>query len=133
MKMKPIYMNTGVLAYIGDAAYELHIRRHIVGRGLVRADRLHSSAVRFVRADAQAGFIRKILHKLPEEEVALVKRARNHKISSKPKNANPVDYKWATAFEALLGYYYLSGQEEKLEETIEGALEYIGGEKNEQG
>ena len=131
--MKPISMNTGALAYIGDAVYELHVRKHIIGQGLVHADRLHTSAVRFVRAEAQAGFIRKLLPDLPEDEVSLVKRARNHRISTKPRNANPVDYKWATAFEALLGYYYLSGQEEKLESTIKNAIDCIGGKKNEQG
>ena len=130
---KPILMNTGVLAYVGDAVYELHIRKHIVDLGQVRADRLHRSAVRFVRADAQAEFMKKIIDGLPEEEVSLVKRARNHRISSKPKNADPVSYKWATAFEALLGYYYLSGQEEKLERTVKSALDFIGGKKNEQG
>lgn len=119
------FMNTTVLAYIGDAAYELYIREHVIDSGLVRADRLHHTAVRYVRAGAQARAIKQIFDELPEDQQALVKRARNKKSATKPKNADPVEYKWATAFEALAGYLYLEGREQELFHLFERARTII--------
>jgi hypothetical protein len=62
---------------------------------------------------------------LTEEEKALTKRARNHKIATKAKNATPMDYKWATAFEALLGYLHLKCDFERLDEVAGAAIKYI--------
>jgi ribonuclease-3 family protein len=121
----PMKVNTGVLAYLGDAVYELYIRKYVVDTGSVHADRLHSAAVGFVRAEAQAMVCRSIADDLPEDERDLVRRARNRRVGSGPKNADPMDYKWATAFEALLGYYYLSGKTEEMEEVILRAINLI--------
>lgn len=121
----PARMDTGVLAWVGDAVYELHIRVYAVGSGVIQADRLHRAAVKYVRADAQAQVMRTILPGLSDAEQALVRRARNKRVATKPKNADPVAYKWATAFEALLGYYYLSGQEAMLKATIQKAVDLI--------
>ena len=118
------FQNSTVLAYIGDSVYELHIRKHVMKAGQTNADRLHQTAVRFVRAEAQAAALKNLLAELTEEELALVKRARNKKSATKPKNADPVEYKWATAFEALIGYLYLSDNIERLNEIIEKAIEF---------
>lgn len=119
------YGNTTVLAYVGDAVYELYIRRHVFALGEIHADRLHQAAVKYVRAEAQADAVKALTDDLTEDEVLLVKRARNKKITSKPKNADPVIYKWATAFEALIGYLYLSGNSQRLEEVIRKAIDHI--------
>ncbi len=113
------YMNTTVLAYMGDAVYEVFVREHVIASGQIHADKLHHSAVRYVKAEAQANALKQMLEKLSETELALVKRARNKKITSKPKNAEPVVYKWATAFEALVGYLHLSGQIQRRDEIME--------------
>jgi ribonuclease-3 family protein len=118
-------MDTGSLAWVGDAVYELYVREYVVGTGLIQADRLHRAAVKYVKADAQAHIMRSILSGLSAEEQTLVRRARNKRVATKPKNADPVAYKWATAFEALLGYYYLSGQETALKSTIQRAVDLI--------
>lgn len=118
-------MNTTVLAYFGDSVYELYVRKHVLDTGQVNADKLHQSAVRYVRAEAQANAIKEIFDSLTEEEQTLVKRARNKKITTKPKNADPVIYKWATAFEALIGYLYLSENNEKLSAIIRKTIEII--------
>jgi ribonuclease-3 family protein len=89
------------------------------------ADRLHKAAVKYVRAEAQAEAVKRLLDSLSEEEISLVKRARNKRSATKPKNADPVSYKWATAFEALIGYLYLSGNKERMEEIINAAMESI--------
>ena len=114
-----------VLSYIGDAAFELIVRKHVVSAGIVRGDRLHQAATGYVRASAQAKAVKFIFDSLNEEEQHLVKRARNKKTSSKPRNADPVEYKWSTAFEALLGYYSITGQDEKLEAAARQAIAMI--------
>jgi ribonuclease-3 family protein len=125
MKDDPLYANTTVLAFLGDAAYELRIRAHVVRAGIADADRLHRAAVRYVRAAAQATAMKALFPALPVEEQTLAKRARNKKISAKPKNADPIDYKWATAFEALLGYYSMLGQHEKIDAATAAAIRII--------
>lgn len=119
-------INTTALAYMGDAVYEVYIRRHVMETGRVHVDKLHAMAVPFVKAEGQAKAIKYLIEEfLTEEEKALTKRARNHKIATKAKNATPMDYKWATAFEALLGYLYLKGDVERLETVIAEAIKYI--------
>lgn len=124
-----LYMNTTVLAFLGDTVYETYVRRHVIEKGRFSADLLHRAAVRFVKADAQAFALKAMMDGLTEEEQNLVKRARNKKISTKPKNADPVVYKWATAFEALVGYLYLSQDHVRMEEIIAEAVEIIEGGK----
>ncbi|MDR2157677.1 MAG: Mini-ribonuclease 3 [Clostridiales Family XIII bacterium] len=121
----PMEMNTGVLAYIGDAVYELYVRKYVTDTGQIHANRLHTASVKFVKAEAQAMVCRTIASELPEEERALIARARNRRIGTGAKNAKPMDYKWATAFEALLGYYYLSGRTDEMEAIISEAIRLI--------
>lgn len=123
-----IKMDTTTLAFIGDAVFEEYVREYVVQCGTLKANRLHAQAVRFVNAGAQAKIMKTLLDDLPEKEQALVKRARNKKTNTKAKNASPMDYKWATAFEALIGYYKLSEQIDVMEETIIKALNVIDSE-----
>lgn len=119
-------INTTALAYMGDAVYEVYIRKHVMETGQVNTDRLHFMSVPYVKAEGQARAVKSIMNGfLTEEETALVKRARNHKSASKPRNANPIDYKLSTAFEALIGYLYLCGNIERMEEVIEKAIKVI--------
>ena len=113
--------NSIALAFLGDAVYERFIRERIVRHGSVGADKMHREAVRYVKAAAQEHVLRVMADSLTEDETDVVRRARNHKITSKPKNADPLTYKMATAFEALLGYLYLDGQDERLAEIMEKA------------
>jgi ribonuclease-3 family protein len=117
--------NSIALAFLGDAVYERFIRERILRHGSVGADRMHREAVRYVKAAAQEQSLRALSDELTETEADVVRRARNHKITSKPKNADPVTYKMATAFEALLGYLYLDGQEERLQAVMERAARVI--------
>ena len=117
--------NSIALAFLGDAVYERFIRERIVRHGSVGADKMHREAVRYVKAAAQEHVLRAMTDDLTEDEADVVRRARNHKITSKPKNADPLTYKMATAFEALLGYLYLDGQEERLAEVMERAAQIV--------
>ncbi|MBR3396054.1 MAG: ribonuclease III [Firmicutes bacterium] len=117
--------NSIALAFMGDAVYERFIRERILRSGKTGADKMHRAAVRYVKAAAQELSLREMLDDLTEDEQVVVHRARNHKITSKPKNADPLTYKMATAFEALLGYLYLSGQSERLAELMERAAQTV--------
>ena len=117
--------NSIALAFLGDAVYEKFIRERILRGGSVGADRMHREAVRYVKASAQEQALRAMQEDLTQTEADVVRRARNHKITSKPKNADPVTYKMATAFEALLGYLYLQGETERLEAVMRRAAETI--------
>ena len=118
-------MNTNVLAWMGDAVYEVHVRKYVVDTGQIHADKLHTSAVKYVKAESQALVMKEIFDSLPEEEQTLVKRAKNRRSKTKAKNADPVDYKWATAFEALIGYYYIEGKIDKMNEIMKRAVDLI--------
>ena len=117
--------NSIALAFMGDAVYERFIRERILRSGKTGADKMHRAAVRYVKAAAQELSLREMLDDLTEDEQVVVHRARNQKITSKPKNADPLTYKMATAFEALLGYLYLSGQSERLAELMERAAQTV--------
>lgn len=118
-------INTTALAYLGDAVYEVAVRNFIMQTGQHNADRLHQIAVRFVRAEGQAMAMKKLMPELSEEEQALVRRARNRRITSKPRHAHPVTYKLATAFEAFVGYLYLTKNQERLDWFMDRAIAII--------
>ena len=126
MNKNPKEINTTALAFLGDAVYEIYARKHVMENGCQRADMLHRMAVKYVCADGQAKAVKSLMTDyLTEEEVRLVKRARNHKTTSKARSADPVTYKLATAFEALVGYLELSGDKARLEAVIAEALKRI--------
>lgn len=116
-----------VLAYIGDAAYELVIRTVLVCRGGRQANTLHKRASNYVKASAQAAMIEKLQEELTEEELQIYKRGRNAKTVSMAKHATMHDYRHATGFEALMGYLYLTGQTSRMIELIKLGMEKTGG------
>lgn len=118
-------MNTTALAYMGDAVYEVYVRKHVMQQGAVYVDKLHKMGVNYVKAASQAKAIKGIFDSLTLEEQSLVKRAKNRKVITKAKNADIFDYKWATAFEALIGYLYLCEENERMEYIIEKGMEII--------
>ncbi|MCB6994084.1 ribonuclease III [bacterium 210820-DFI.6.37] len=118
-------INTAALAYLGDSVYEVAVRKYIMETGQYHVDRLHQIAIRFVRAEGQAAALKKLMKELTEEEQALIRRARNRKITSKPRHADPVTYKLATAFEAFVGYLYLTRQQERLDWFVHQSITII--------
>ena len=131
MSKEIIRMNNTALAYLGDAVYEVEIRKRMLLKRPDHVDQLHRQSVGYVRAEAQAAAIRTLMEELTQEEADLVRRARNRKILPKPKNLDPITYKLATAFEALVGYLYLSEQRDRLDEILLKSVEIIeqGAEK----
>ena len=105
-------------AYIGDAVYELYVREYLIKNTNLKPHRLHIETIKYVKASAQANILKKVEEYLTEEEKDIVKRGRNTKTHSAPKNADLTDYMYATAFEALIGYLYVTGQNKRLEEIL---------------
>lgn len=107
-----------VLAFVGDGVYSLYIRHKVVLTENLKGKDLHTRVVNYVKASGQSNFIDKLLPVLSDDELHVYKRARNHKTLSQSKNANIVDYKRATGLEALLGYLYLSGNMDRLNQIL---------------
>lgn len=106
-------------AYIGDCVYELYIRTKLVNETNLKPHNLHVEAIKYVKAKAQAELLEKIMDKLTEEEQDIVRRTRNTQNHHLPKNSNVTEYMYATAFEGLIGYLYLTKQEERLKEILQ--------------
>ena len=116
-----------VLAYIGDAYYEMIVRTHVVSAGYMQVEKLHRKVTGLVRASSQAAIARYYVdtEEFTEEEMAVFKRGRNSKSHTMPKNAEPADYRRATGLEAVIGYLYLEGQNKRAEELILRGIEYL--------
>ena len=107
-----------VWAYVGDSVYEVFIRTHLVETTKLKPHKLHVEAIKYVKAKAQAEMLEKLQDMLTDKEKEIVRRTRNTENHHVPKNADPTDYMYATAFEGLIGYLYLSGQTERLNEIL---------------
>lgn len=111
------------LAYVGDAVYELLVRTYILDKGS-NVNQLHKKATKYVKANAQSEIVHYIEEYLTDSEKNIVKRGRNTKTNTSPKNANLIDYKYATGFEALIGYLYLTRQDERISELFTKIREF---------
>jgi ribonuclease-3 family protein len=106
------------LAHLGDAVFELMVRSWLCLRGKATAKGLHKAAVRYVAAPAQAKAAEKILPVLTQEEQDVFRRGRNASPHSIPQNASRAEYQAATALEALFGWLYLQGRNDRLNELF---------------
>ncbi len=107
------------LAHLGDAVYELLVRSWLCEQGRATGKGLHRATVELVRAPAQAARAERILPLLTEEEQAVFRRGRNANVHNIPANATRGDYQKATALEALFGYLYLHGRQERINELFD--------------
>ncbi|NMA02205.1 MAG: ribonuclease III [Clostridia bacterium] len=114
----PAQLPALTLAYIGDGVYELFVRRRMLENEGIKAHNLHRQAIKRVNAQAQANLLKKLKDELNEEEEAIARRGRNAKSGQIPKNANVGEYRLATGLEALVGYLFLKGQWERIEELL---------------
>ena len=121
----PIKINKGwqevnilLLAYLGDAVYELWVRKHLLELGVVKVDDMHKKAIFYVQAKTQAAILRSVMEELDETETDVVKRGRNSK-GHYPRNIDVVTYRHATAFEALVGYWYLTDNKNRMKQILD--------------
>lgn len=118
MQMSPL-----VWAYMGDAVYEAYIREYVIKQGMCKNGLLHKKSIKYVSANGQVKILKNIEEYLTEEELDIVRRGRNANPHSHAKNADIVDYKYATGFEALIGYLYLINEKERLDKILSKCVE----------
>ena len=116
-------MSPLVWAYMGDAVYEKFIREYVIRQGLCKNGLLHKKSIKYVSAKGQSQILKEIEDFLTDEEKDIVRRGRNSNPHSTAKNADIVEYKYATGFEALIGWLYLNEKEERLEEILKKCVE----------
>lgn len=114
------------LAFIGDCVFDMVIRTVIVGRSNSQPQKLHKKKANIVKAPTQSELVQVLMDELTEEELTIYKRGRNAHSYTSAKNASIADYRKATGFEALLGYLYLTNNEDRILELTKLGLEKIG-------
>ncbi len=111
-------MSPLVWAYVGDCVYDLYIRSYLVNNTQLKPHSLHIETIKYVKAKAQSEILKNLEQDLTEEEKDIVRRARNTQNHHLPKNASIQEYMYATAFEGLIGYLYLTKQIKRLKEVL---------------
>lgn len=113
-------INIITLAYLGDAIYEIYIREKLIKKGIAKVEELQKESTKYVSAKGQANILKQLLEEdiLTESELDIIKRGRNNKRSTHPKHTDIITYKYSTGFEALIGYLYLSNQNDRLKEIL---------------
>ncbi|HHW05862.1 MAG TPA: Mini-ribonuclease 3 [Methanothermobacter sp.] len=125
-EVQPGDLSPLVLAYVGDACFELYIRSRVVAENpKLPPQKLHRLTVGYVSASSQSDIIHGIWEHLNENERMVVKRGRNAKSGTSPKNADVVQYRYATGFETLVGYLFLAGATERLLYVLEKAYDFF--------
>lgn len=123
-----IKINAGELspalwAYLGDALHELGTRKYLLAvKKHATTGALHREAVRLVKAESQASLVELLADEFTEEEKEILRRGRNNKTGHIPVHTDPVTYRHSTAWEGLLGYLYLTGRKERMEDLLTKAL-----------
>ena len=121
-------VNVKTLAYIGDVVYELYIREHVISNSHEQVNKLHKKTIKYVSAKAQARIVDAINNELTDAEKDIIRRGRNAEANTVPKNTDVITYKIATGFEALIGYLYLTKNNERLNYIITKSIEIVEGE-----
>ncbi len=114
--MNVLEINVLVLAYLGDVVYENYVRHFLVNSGIGNVDSLQNEAVKYVSAKAQARFLKELLEAdfFTDEELSVIRRARNYKGTRHPKNCDIITYKYATSLEAVIGYLDFIGEQNRI-------------------
>lgn len=118
-------MNVLVLAYLGDTIYENYVRHFLISQKISHVDSLQKEAVHYVSAKNQAQYLTYLVNQqfFTEEELSIIKRARNYRSNRHPKNCDILTYKHATALEAVIGYLDLCGKQDRIELLMSTILE----------
>lgn len=122
---KELMHSPSQLAFLGDAVYEFLVRGYVINNYNTNVNRMHKEAVKFVKASSQMKIIKQLENELSEEENKVVKRGRNAKVTSSPKNADLMDYRYATGFEALFGYLYLNNKMDRITTLFNKCVQII--------
>ena len=118
-------INIITLAYLGDAVYEVYIRDYLINKGIAKVEDLQKEAIKYVSAKSQSKILDYLIQNnyLSDDEIQIVKRGRNYKRESNPKNTDIGTYKLSTGFEALIGYLYLDNNKARIDKIMKYILE----------
>ena len=118
--MNLLEVNVLVLAYMGDTIYENYVRKFLIKKGIGNVNDLQSASIAYVSAKSQAKYLQEMIDSnfLSDDEFDIVKRARNYKTTSHPKNCDIITYKYATGLEALIGYLELDNNKERIDKIM---------------
>lgn len=118
--MNVLEINVLVLAYLGDTIYENYVRHFLINKGIGNVNSLQTESINYVSAKAQAKFLEELINNnfFTDEEMNVIKRARNYKSNSHPKNTDIITYKHATALEALIGYLDLTNNKKRIDDIM---------------
>ena len=113
-------INVITLAYLGDSIYEVYVREYLIKKGIAKVEELQKEAVKYVSAKSQSKILSYLIDNniLTDIELDIVKRGRNYKRTSHPKNTDIITYKMSSGFEALIGYLYLNNNKDRLDEIM---------------
>ena len=122
--MQTCEINVLVLAYLGDTIYENYIRRHLIFKGIANVNDLQSESIKYVSAKSQSMYLTKLVDDgfFSDEEIDVIKRARNNTSKAHPKNTDIITYKLATGLEELIGYLYLTENNKRIDEIMNKIL-----------
>ena len=117
-------INVLVLAYLGDSVYEIYVREKLIKDGFSNVNALQKEYIKYVSAKAQAKFLDNLIKNdfFDSDELEVIKRGRNYKTGRHPKNCDVITYKYATALETLIGYWYLTDNKYRIEKLMEFIL-----------
>ena len=117
-------INSLVLAYLGDTIYEDYVREYLIKKGIANVNDLQKESIKYVSAKSQAKYLEELIkiNFFNDNELEIIRRARNHKNNSHPKNCDIITYKKATGFEALIGYLKLENNKERIDEIMNKIL-----------
>lgn len=113
-------INVITLAYLGDAVYETYVREYLIRNGIAKVEELQNEAIKYVSAKSQCKILTYLVDNnlLTDMELDIVKRGRNYKRASHPKNTDIITYKMSSGFEAMIGYLYLNGNKDRVDEIM---------------
>ena len=117
-KTEAAQFNPVTLAFVGDAVYSTYVRERLALSGKGKAADFQRAAIKIVSAKGQSAFLDRILSLLTEEEAEIFRRGKNAKKATKSKSASSLEYNRSTGFEAVLGYLYLTGEEERIGQLL---------------
>lgn len=117
-------INVISLAYIGDAIYEVYVREYLIKQGIAKVEELQKESVKYVSAKSQCKILSYLIDNnlLTDTELDIVKRGRNYKRASHPKNTDIITYKMSSGFEAMIGYLYLNNNKDRLDVIMDYIL-----------
>jgi ribonuclease-3 family protein len=117
-------INSLVLAYLGDTIYEDYIREYLIKKGIASIKELQEASMDYVSAKSQARILEELINKniFNEEELEIIKRARNNSSKHHPKSCDVITYRKATGLESLIGYLKLEGNIDRIEEIMKVIL-----------